>query len=168
MAQSTEDVLGVIWEGDDVPGILFYGLWRSPVPAAQLPSTTRPLEAIELSGPGWHVQGWRVRFLTFPPANQWIAEIYGLLSEQVTAGAIMAWCALEGEFADPPRLFDREVMGDGVYAALSPDLGFVCSAIVGHAYQSLPSAIYDLVGDVARGALRDLQSSDTAVERPTR
>jgi hypothetical protein len=50
------------------------------------------------------------------------------------AGAKVAWCGMEGNIGDP--LFDPAAMiPSGVYAALSPEFGFKCTAKLGMPYQ---------------------------------
>jgi hypothetical protein len=46
----------------------------------------------------------------------------------VEAGASVAWCGLEGYFADPPLLFDPAQMSGGVFASYAPSLGFKCAS----------------------------------------
>ena len=49
-----------------------------------------------------------------------------MLGRLLDAGYEVAWFAVEGDFADPPALFDPEMMGEGVYAAASRETGFIC------------------------------------------
>ncbi len=47
------------------------------------------------------------------------------LDRLLEAGYEVAWFATEGDFVDPPALFDPAVMGQGVYAAASRETGFI-------------------------------------------
>src|SRR5262245_7163002 len=105
----TRMALGIFWEGEEVAGITVYGFWPSQhVPAHSFPSTVWPpgtlVHTSKLSGPGWTVWLWDIRVSQWPPSTAWQETIRQTQQAMIAAGARVAWCGLEGFFADPPDL----------------------------------------------------------------
>jgi hypothetical protein len=125
-----EQAFQVYWKGEgEVPGLLLYGLRRpdeQPRADLALPAGARASEPYELHGDGWAVDLWTIRADSGLPAGEaWQALLRGLLGRLLEAGYQAAWLALEGDFADPPHLFDPDLMGESVYAAATPETGFM-------------------------------------------
>jgi len=123
--------LTVYWQGQEEPGLLLYGLRRPDrrpqVDGAELvPEATEVSNPWLLSGEGWAVDLWTIRDPRLPAGSQWCATLERVLGRLLDAGYEVAWFAVEGDFADPPALFDPEMMGEGVYAAASRETGFIC------------------------------------------
>ena len=57
---------------------------------------------------------WDVRLRSWPVESEWVRVVFNTLAAVCGAGAIVAWCAIEGCFADPPSLFDPVEMSDEV------------------------------------------------------
>lgn len=120
----TCDSLGIFWNGEEVTGILVYGLWAGDIvtppafPSAMWPADTE-VRARRLWGEGWTVWLWEIRIWSWPPDDRWRAVIRGTLEVALLAGADIAWCAVEGCFADPPALFDLATMAEGVWSCRS-------------------------------------------------
>jgi hypothetical protein len=122
--------LTVYWHGQEEPGLLLYGLRRPdrppPVDGAKLvPDATEVSEPCLLSGEGWAVDLWTVRDPRLPAGAEWCATLARVLGRLLDAGYEVARFAVEGDFADPPALFDPERMGESVYAATSRETGFM-------------------------------------------
>ncbi len=158
MKRLTEDTLGVYWSikvekdnGDvsfyheETEGVLVYGYWNKefdlPTFPFQIWSADTQVQNNTLWGDGWFVLEWTVRICTWPLSNTWKQVIQGTLEAMCETGAIVAWCAVEACFADPPSLFSPESMSGGVYAALIPNSQFWCSAKPGLHFQALDDSI---------------------------
>lgn len=142
--------------GDDVRGILVYGLWSAP---AQDTSLAKPWPGMDYSefdlmGPAWWVRLYSVQVSDWPTTADWVSGVYTMLDSLVRAGAKLSWCALDGNFADPPDLFDPDIMGTDVYAALSPSIGFAITCFLDKPLAFLDPAMYARYGQVARDATR--------------
>lgn len=120
----TRDSLGIFWDGEEVEGALFYGLWVGDIlspttfPFGLWPSDTE-VRPRRLWGEGWTVWLWEVRIRSWPSEGQWKEIICGTLEALLSAGARISWCAVEGCFVDPPNLFDPIAMSDGVWSCRS-------------------------------------------------
>ena len=75
---------------------------------------------------GWAVDLWTIRDPRLPAGAEWRTTLARVLGRLLDAGYEVAWFAVEGDFADPPALFDPDMMGEGVYAAASGKTGFIC------------------------------------------
>jgi len=116
---TTRESLGIFWEGDEVDGVLFYGLWSEEEAApdgllAAWPRSTGH-RVRRLFGPGWVVRMWEVRVVDWPSADAWGELVLGTLRGITDAGACVAWGGLEGFFVDPPALLRDGT--DGVWCA---------------------------------------------------
>lgn len=118
---TTRQSLGVFWQGEEVDGFTLYSYWHgdsAPEPALDLRAWQNvESRAFRLAGEHWTVWAWDVRLHSWPAATHWRNLVLGTLDQLVTAGATVAWCGLEGAFADPPALFDPRRMSNGVWAA---------------------------------------------------
>ncbi len=130
----TEQALRVYWKGEKVDGVLLYGL-RHPGSGSEpaldglWPDPFDYDEPWSLHGPGWEVVNWTIRTSSWPHPNQWRETLRRTLEALIAVGYVVAWVAVEGDFVDPPDLFDPRYMGHGVYAALSSETGFVSDAM---------------------------------------
>lgn len=120
----TRDSLGIFWEGDEEDGLRVYGFWpREVAVPPEFPADLWPrdvtLRPWKLWGVGWTVWCWDMRLRSWPMASEWVKVVSRTLEAVRAAGAIVAWCGIEGCFADPPSLFDRAVMGGGVWACFT-------------------------------------------------
>lgn len=126
-----ERALTVYWHGQEVAGALVYGL-RAPGlrpsvdVCAEWPNGTECGTPWRLHGDRWEVDLWTIRAQQFPAGDEWVTLLRRTLEGLERAGYEVSWFAPEGDFADPPDLFNRAVMGDGVYAAFSSATGFLC------------------------------------------
>jgi hypothetical protein len=113
--------LGIFWQGEEAAGFTIYGFWpqgRVLQPALDLgawPSVES--RVFRLAGDDWTVWACDVRIHSWPAAARWRSLVLGTLNQLLNAGATVAWCALEGAFADPPGLFEPKHMSDGVWTA---------------------------------------------------
>lgn len=120
----TRDALGIFWDGEEVEGALFYGLWAGErlttprFPVDLWPSTTE-VRPRRLWGEGWTVWLWEVRIRSWPAEDDWRRAVSGTLEELLSAGAGISWCAVEGCFLDPPNLFDPVSMGECLWGCQS-------------------------------------------------
>lgn len=143
----TEDALGVFWSGEEQPGIMVYSYWQGQCPADVSPTVSvwpagsqwksYHLADVSQYPPAWTVLEWAIVLPTWPPAAQWLTLLRAELTGLCDRGAIVAWCGLEGHFADPPSLFLAEEMTGGVWASYSPELGFHCAANLGEPFAAL-------------------------------
>jgi hypothetical protein len=123
--------LTVYWQGQEEIGLLLYGL-RRPEQHPEIDLTGLVAEGADVSEPwllhgeGWAVDLWTIRTPGVPVGSDWRAMLERILGRLLDAGYEVAWFATEGDFVDPPGLFDPAVMGEGVYAAASRETGFLC------------------------------------------
>ncbi len=129
MRPPAREVLSVFWEGEEVPGLTFYGL-RAPTSDAlpEFPADEwdgrADCRSWRLHGEAWEVVVWTVRVDRWPGRDE-----FGFLTERTMhalreAGCVVSWVGREGFFTDPPGLFLPESMSQGVLAALSGATGF--------------------------------------------
>lgn len=118
---TTRESLGIFWQGEEADGFTVYGYWpRGGVtqPALDLGAWPSVESSVfRLVGDDWTVWAWDVHIHSWPAADRWRSLVVGTLDQLVNAGATVAWCAVEGAFADPPSLFDPKHMSDGVWTA---------------------------------------------------
>jgi hypothetical protein len=127
MTQTTaRNSLSIFWKGEERDGILVYGFWpkRSAseprFPEEVWPEPTK-WKSMRLEGEGWSVYLWEICISVWPHANEWTKTLRETLQALIAAGAEVAWCGIEGYFADPPSLFDPSEMSGGVWALLESD-----------------------------------------------
>ena len=125
------DAFGVYWEDEgEVDGVRLYGLRHpgaisSPAIEELWPPSTELRDPHILWGTGWEVELRTLRVHQWPPPEAWEETLRLTLERLCEAGHAVTWFALEGDFVDPPDLFDPRYMGHSVYAALSACTGFL-------------------------------------------
>ncbi|RME57009.1 hypothetical protein D6779_09585 [Candidatus Parcubacteria bacterium] len=122
---TTRESLGIFWNGEEVDGLLVYGLWVGEV--TKPPRITfdhwppgTEAKARRLFGADWTIWLWEIRIVQWPSSSAWSELVKSLLNQIVDADAIVAWAGLEGMFVEPPDLFHKDKMGGGVWAAVLP------------------------------------------------
>ena len=112
----------VIVDGEEVPGVIAYGLHGSSKRGARglppLPwSTPHAIDEFVMHGEKWEIVGWEIALDGWPTGSEWRAAIRATLAAHLAAGSRVAWIGAEGlPFCDPPRLFDPACMTGGVLA----------------------------------------------------
>lgn len=155
---TTEANLRVVWKGDLVEGLLAYGLWRGEdplcprFPVELWPAGTHTSDW-RLFGAGWTVWMWTIRISQWPVTETWEQTLHGTLERMIEAGALIAWCGLEGGFADPPSLFHPEEMSESVYAVLTPSDGFACKARLGEEFSTFENGDLSRLHEIAMAGL---------------
>ena len=126
------DTLTVFIGGDEVPGLIAYGLtapetWEDVgFPGDAWAAQPRP-EAVDLHGENWRVRGWEVPIEVWPTGLDFQTAVNRTLDALVRSGCRVAWIGAEGiPFCDPPGLFDPECMSGGVLAWMTDDGRFEC------------------------------------------
>lgn len=142
---STNELLDIVWpeaDGSEIrKGVLAYALFAdpnrqsAPFPVGIWPAGTR-FDSSRLTDDDWVVIMWTILPDAWPEPDLWCPTVHSTLVALSEGEAVVAWCALEGAFEVPPKLFDPDVMPDDVYAALLPGR-FVCTAQLGKPYESL-------------------------------
>jgi hypothetical protein len=136
----TEAALGVFWNGEERDGVLMYGYWDSEIapwpafPAATWPSETEVMP-FQLGGDHWRIKAWTIKVARWPDSAVWLDTLKTTLQAFIAAGARVAWCGIEDFFEDPPALLSD--LGAGIYAGLTKDELFVCSALIGRPFKTL-------------------------------
>lgn len=138
----TERNLGVFWDGDEVDGVLCYGLWRDHIAAEPLfPRVVWPQHTEcrpwHLAGDGWIILLWTIRMAKWPLPGEWESTLRRTLQCFHDQGAVIGWCGIEGRFVEPPLLFEPDEMSGGVYAASTADGWFRCAARLGSRFEAL-------------------------------
>lgn len=139
----TDNSLGIFWQGEEVNGVIAYGYWKGhireePRFPQQAWNEGTLYRTSRLRGEGWEVCLWDVRVLHWSFPQSWEDTLKATLTAMMDAGAKVAWCGLEGFFVDPPDLFKPGVMSGSVYATMSAEYGFQCSAHMGLPFKALP------------------------------
>lgn len=129
MKRQAQEVLRVFWEGEEVPGLTFYGLRRrghsdTPVFPADAWDSLADHRRSHLHGDLWEVIVWDVRVARWPSAEKFHQVVRQTLEALLVGSCSVAWVGREGFFVDPPDLFLPEFMSEGVLAALSRETGF--------------------------------------------
>src|SRR5688572_13318092 len=93
-----------------------YGYWHQPAaPDVPFPLDFWPkgttVRRSDLQDDGWAVAVWDIEPARWP-VEPWSTVLAGTLQALRDAGAVIAWFALEGGFADPPALFEPDQTGD--------------------------------------------------------
>lgn len=155
----TADVLTIFWKGVEVPGFICYGYW----PSSSQPSVAFPFEswpAGTLTDDTWLAEWrdgeleWRVlrrdvRVARWPAREHWPECVRRTLECFIESEVLLAWCATEGSFPDPPALFQPRLMEGGMWAVLGAGIPFECAARVDQPYSGLPTATLAAVHEVA-------------------
>ena len=140
-----DQALRVYWRGEEETGVLLYGLRSPSDETAVIDLGAWGVGAVSdepwlLHGPGWEVDVWTIRLDALPTGDRWADTLAATLDQLIGAGYQVAWFATEGDFVDPPHLFDPSVMGEGVYAASSHRTGFLTRDVGGTQLQPLADA----------------------------
>jgi hypothetical protein len=131
MRPPAREQLEIVWRGEQVPGVTFYGLFprsagaTSLFPEALWPAGVEVGSSI-LHNERWEVVVWDVAVAAWPSGEAWTRSVRGTLEALVDGGARVAWIGLEGFFCDPPDLFEPALMSEGVLAAMTADRDFRC------------------------------------------
>lgn len=139
----TEESLSIIWDNEEMPGLTIYGFWLTDI----VSNPDFPLKfwdnqfgvkvqrLYDCENNDWTVFVWDMIITHWPSASEWINKLNNTLKYLVEHGALVAWCGLEGYFADPPYLFDPVYMSGGIYAIYTQQFGFVCTAYMGKSFR---------------------------------
>lgn len=143
MNAPAREVLTVFFDGDELPGVIFYALRPSGTGAEpDFPTDIWPdtdTRGFRLHGHSWEVLGWDVVIHRWPSRGQWRETVRLTFQHLIEGGAVVAWLGAEGSpFSDPPYLFSPEWMTDSVLAAMTSDGDFVCAVDVDQPVQTLP------------------------------
>lgn len=135
----------IFWKGEEAPGILVYGYWRGAptnTPACPIDAWGANVESEStiLRGTGWTVLMWDLRIQNWPSRARWETTLNQTLQPMLLNGARVAWCGVEGGFADPPSLFSPKEMSGSVYAAVASDFPFLCTARLGEPFVAFDSS----------------------------
>ncbi len=145
----TQKTLWILWLDStlgsiEVDGLIAYAYWRNkpdtppPFPEDVWPEGTslKDYEFIDIYSNQWYVLRRDIRLLKWPEADQWETVLNQTLSCMLETGALIAWFSTEGNFAEPPSLFEPvEMPPAGVYAALTKKHGFMCSTRLDQPYR---------------------------------
>ncbi|MGU3292537.1 hypothetical protein [Williamsia sp. M5A3_1d] len=121
------DVLEIFVAGDQRPGCILYSLWsrKEVAEASELPliSGLRVANRFQLQGGDWVVEMVGVEAAHWPDnPKDWSDWLRRALNEPLTHGARATWMSSEGgPYADPPNLFDENLMSGGVFAWALPE-----------------------------------------------
>lgn len=122
------DSLTIFVDGDEVPGLIAYGLRGSgPETACVFPSDAwiaQPAASeSRLHGEAWEVLVWEIPIVIWPTAADLREALRRTTGAMIEGGCRVAWIGAEGvPFCDPPLLFDPECMAGGVLAWMT-DVG---------------------------------------------
>ena len=128
MKPPAREVLTVFWDGEETPGLTFYGLrarGESELPEFPL-HDWKNAECLSwrLHGEAWEVAVWVVRVDRWPAPDRFRSLSHLTMEALLEAGCVVSWVGREGFFIDPPDLFLPESMSKGVLSALSRATGF--------------------------------------------
>jgi len=124
MRKLLREVLTVYVGGDEVPGVLLYGL-ESPANDREprFPGEAWPgfvaLKTYVFHGEFWRVRLWEVALSGIPPIDVLEHATSDTFDAFIGSGFVAAWMGLEGSFCDPPSLFLPECMSGGIVTARS-------------------------------------------------
>jgi len=126
------DALTIFIDGDEVPGLIVYGLLPPGTRhAAMFPSSAwiaQPEAAtFTLHGSGWEVFGWEVPIVIWPTDVEFQEAGCATMSAMIRGGSRVAWIGAEGvPFCDPPELFSPDCMSGGVLGWMTDAGDFGC------------------------------------------
>jgi hypothetical protein len=124
MRKSLPEVLTVYVDGDEVPGVLLYGL-ESPANDREprFPGEAWPgfmaLKTYDFHGESWRVRLWEIALSEIPPIGVLEHATSDTFDAFIGSGFVVTWMGFEGSFCDPPSLFLPECMSGGVVTARS-------------------------------------------------
>lgn len=123
MRPPLREVMTVIRDGLQTPGLSFYGLFRTvdherelAFPTASWPHGTGHASS-SLWGEGWGVLIWDVALPNWPRNDSFRSAMLDTFAAMLNAGSVVTWVGREGYFCDPPQLFLPGYMSGGVLAA---------------------------------------------------
>ena len=130
---SDQRLLDVVFEGELRNGVIVFGLYPAgPAPEPVFPANAwRSMEGFDQSrllGEAWQVIEWDLAIDNPPTGDRWRDALRRTLRAHLDAGAVIAWVGGEGDFCDPPSLFD---CGMAVHAVLSRNGDYECRLIPG-------------------------------------
>jgi hypothetical protein len=132
LTTSARDALTIFVEGEEVPGVIVYGLFpHDSRPAVEFPAKVWPSEpepdSFRLVGDAWLVLLWEIAVDVWPTGEQWRTAMQVTLKAMTDQGARVAWVGAEGvPFCDPPQLFSPDCMSGGVLAWMTDTGDFGC------------------------------------------
>jgi hypothetical protein len=156
MEAPARDTLTVFVEGEELPGVIVYGLrrpCRAPIefPGREWHLSHEP-QPFRLYGETWEVVGWDLALAAWPTSQDWPGVVQRTLSVMVAAGCVVAWLGAEGcPFSDPPDLFSPDWMDGGVLAALTSQGDFRCPVNPDEPLRYLSAADLELLRARATG-----------------
>jgi hypothetical protein len=132
MARPAREVLVIVADGEEVPGLTTYGLttragWRSSEFPADAWVTAPEISEFMLYGVTWGIMTWDVPITIWPTGDEFVRAVRRTLRAMIEGGCRVAWVGAEGfPFCDPPGLFDPACMSGGVLAWMTDAGDFDC------------------------------------------
>lgn len=165
MEPPARETLTVFVAGEELPGVIVYGLRGPGLPPIEFPSREWQLshdpQPFRLHGDSWEVIGWDLAVATWPSAEDWPRVIERTLSAILATGCMVAWLGAEGcPFSDPPDLFSPDWMDGGVLAALTAQGDFLCPLSPDEPLRTLSTTDLELLRARAVG-LADASDGDS-------
>jgi len=161
MERPIREILTIFSGGEEVSGLLFYGLRQRGRPTSAIfpskawPPNTRVSDFM-LYGNNWEVLMWEVEVSEWPRSGQWTNALQETFSTLLQDGAVVSWIGIEGYFCDPPDLFRPECMSRGVLAAMTAD-----GSMIGQIHPDQPLArLSDADLEYLRSAAKGLADTE--------
>lgn len=125
------DSLTIFVDGDEVPGLIAYGLRQPGQGRCSVPSDAWIAEPEitehRLLGEGWEVLTWEIPIIIWPRAGEFRVSLLRTIRALIDGGSRVAWIGAEGlPFCDPPELFDTACMAGGVLAWMTDAGDYDC------------------------------------------
>ncbi len=136
---TTKESLGIYWKNDtehqEVNGMTYYGLWKDSLPNnLYLDKLTKlwkegkiDFQLTRCESEEYKVYCLDLHLIMFPPQAYWLEITEDTLAWFVEAKAVVSWCGVEDCSPNPEILNPQSSFGN-VYAAYSPEMGFICNA----------------------------------------
>jgi hypothetical protein len=126
MMVPAKEKLTIFSDGEELPGIIVYGLAAPATLSATLPPDHwdggQHISTFTLVGEQWEVVLWEIPLSRWPSGPQWQHALSRILETMINQGARVVWVGAEGiPFADPPDLFDPRYMAGAVLTWLTED-----------------------------------------------
>jgi hypothetical protein len=125
--QAARDVMKVFAHGEEVSGLIAYGLRnRGHLTPAIFPRDVwdfadEPAD-FTLIGEAWEILMWWIPIRAWPGSRHLQSALQSTLGRLIDAGSRVAWIGAEGlPFCDPPQLFDPDCMSGSVLAWMTDD-----------------------------------------------